>query len=147
MSDDSKKVQKKFNKREAAEQEAAVEELASKFVAALVHEVYGAMLKEEKRYGDSFGATAKVSFLASFISTLIYEAMSRTGTEGLELSTATELVNKNFQQCKTAVEYAVAAAFEGAMIAWRGQDANSEKVQRYNCSITPEPEAINKLEC
>lgn len=120
----------------------SVEQWQTQLNEHLVREVFAVIAGEEGNYGKDFGDTVRFSFLASFVATLVYQALSEKVDAGVaDLGTATEITNMRYQDVKEAIQNAVASGFEGAMNEWSGGE------QTFGCEISPDPEPTNKLAC
>ncbi len=113
----------------------------TELVTALTKEVYNLIQREEQIHGQEFADMVRLSFLASFVSTVVYQVLTTPVTIKASEKKKIEIVNVRYQDIKEAVQNAVASGFQGAMQTFSGT------TQPYFCQISPEPEAANKLAC
>lgn len=118
-----------------------IDQWQSDFTQGLVGESYTLIQQQVKLYGVEFGDKVKLSIIASFISSFVYEVLSTTPRGQGDLERETSVAHMLFKDAKEAVALAVASGVEGALKAHSGHDLH------YYCEILPEPEALNTEPC
>lgn len=133
---------KKTNKK-SKEDQVDTDKWQLEFTEAIVMEAYHLIKQQEEIYGIEFADSLRLSIIASFVSTFIYEVLSSTGDEvkSSGLITAVDIKHSVFTDAKEALEIAVGSGVEGAVKAWSGKDI------QYYCEIAPEPVPLNIEPC
>lgn len=117
------------------------EQWALQLTQTLTSEVFNVIGQEEKSYGVEFGNSARLSFLASIVASLVFNTLTSEIKAPAETDAATKEVTDRYHEMKKAVQDAVASGFTGGTKAWGGRDT------MYSCYIEPEMEPINEMMC
>lgn len=111
----------------------------------LVLDIYKRLLEKEREQRDIipdvFDRIA-TNVLASYIGTLVYQALSYKDKSGkMSKKDLYDLTANNFKNIKTNIQEAVASGFTGAMSTYSGKQVD------YYCKLMVVPPAINKEPC
>jgi hypothetical protein len=118
----------------------------TELVANLIKEVFHLIDREEETHGEVFADEVRLSFLASFVSTLVYRAFIETPDEEVtrDIDAAAESVHADYAEVKAAIENAVSSGFQGAVMEWTGGEVEDEA---FVCQISLDPAAKSKMSC
>lgn len=117
------------------------EEYGKYMTETLTSEVLRLVDDDEPRFGADWALTVRLNLIASVMSTMVYRCLSQEPKAAASFEEATSLAHSGYKGLKSAIEDAVAVAFQGAFQTYTDKPAD------FYVQISPIPEPTNELPC
>ncbi len=117
-----------------------LEKFCLQFSTLLVGKVGSFIKEKERQYGEEMARVLMRQFIAAVIGSALYTKLMERPKD-LDQDEMLQHNMDTFASAKADVQSAVAAAFQGALTKYTGQEVE------YYCTIKPVPAPINKKPC
>lgn len=122
----------------------SLEDWRCKLSKEITEEILKIVDREQDSLGREFALSLISTFMATFISAVVYQALSeevKNSKNEVDKKKTYDKVYKNLSDMKEGMQDAIAAGFQGAMSTFSG------KPIEYYCQIKTIPEPMNKKPC
>lgn len=114
---------------------------AKELTLHMTTEVLKLIQHEESNFGTEFGDTVRLSFLSSFIASIVFEVLNSKVEGARDKAHADAVIKGQYADFKDALQNAMAAGFQGAV------QTHTGKTAEFLVQIIPVSAPINSIPC